>query len=116
MKCLFISIIVLLVSINLGMCLECFFGDPEDFDNDNLRNSTYTGEPLMSCVKITKQMMNGSYVDVERNGVPTKKPNGCSDTGYKETCYCDTDACNTAHTSATVLPFLILPAVVTYFL
>lgn len=116
MKSVFLSVVVLLACVNLGLCIKCYLGtksgdaklEPDDLmDNEVL--------PWKVCTKTTTTI--GGTKTVILAGLPIKQANRCTKVGHVEQCFCDTDACNTAHTSATLLlPLLVLPLLVNSFL
>jgi len=109
-----LSFTVLLACVSLGLGLKCYINVGDDNDADDLKDKLGFVE-IQQCVNTTTTI--GETKSVVRAGLPVKQSNGCTSTGNIEICYCDTDACNAAHTSATLLlPLLVLPALLTRWL
>jgi len=112
-----LSFTVLLACVSLGLGLKCYIkvdNDKVNLTDDDLMNTLGIVE-IKQCMKTTTTL--GSTKSVVRAGLPIKQSNGCTTSGHVEICLCDTDACNAAHTSVTLLlPLLVLPALLTRWL
>ncbi|CAL4076944.1 unnamed protein product [Meganyctiphanes norvegica] len=101
MKSLSLSLFVLLAVVHIGSGLKCYVGGKNSTTESHLKEKLIL-VPIKTCTKITTTVQGQS--SVVRGGSPLDHSSGCSSTAVAqiETCYCNSDRCNTAATTAPI--------------